>query len=155
MGEKRIMKKGFTILMALVITFFTVPFGGITALAGGEVYDDIAEGEHDIIAKALHADKDEPSGAAGFINEKAKLFVQDGVVDLTITVPHNEMAEIEGLQIEGKEPVKKGEDWTYQLDALKIELDAQVQYVVPMMGLEHDVSFRFLLEGLDEIPVKE
>src|SRR5699024_12254568 len=137
------MKKGFTILMALVITFFTVPFGGITALADGKVYDDIKDGEHSIVAKALHADKDEASGAASFIEEEAILSIKDGEINLTITIPHNEMAEIKGLQIEGKEPVKDGGNWTYQLDVVKQELDAQVQYEVLALNMKHDVTLRF------------
>src|SRR5699024_1780690 len=35
------------------------------------------------------------------------------------------------------------------------ELVSQVQYAVPSFDIEHDVPFRFMLEGLDELPVKE
>src|SRR5699024_4093937 len=46
-------------------------------------------------------------------------------------------------------------DMTYELTNLKSELNAQVQYEVPLFGLDHDVPFRFILEGLDDLPVKE
>src|SRR5690625_394336 len=157
-GGKSGMRKSFIMCLALVLTFFTMPFGGITALADEKVFDDIEDGEYDITAKALHADKDEASGAAGFIEEEAILSIQDGEVELTITIPQNEMAEIEGLQIEGNAPITQDEDtgnWTYKLDTLKPELVSQVQYAVPSLGMEHDVPFRFMLEGLDELPVKE
>src|SRR5699024_5929538 len=48
-----------------------------------------------------------------------------------------------------------GRNMTYQLSELKSEFKAQVQYAVPAIGLEHDVPFRFILEGLDELPVQE
>src|SRR5690625_1678436 len=157
-GGKSRMRKSFIICLALVLTFFTMPFGGMTAMADGKAFDDIEDGEYEITAKALHADKDEASGAAGFIEEDAILSIQDGEVELTITIPHNDMAEIEGLQIEGNAPITQDEgtgNWTYKLDTLKPELVSQVQYAVPSIGMEHDVPFRFMLEGLDELPVKE
>src|SRR5699024_6069895 len=60
--------------------------------------------------------------------------------------------------IEGNAPITQDEgtgNWTYKLDTLKPELVSQVQYAVPSIGMEHDVPFRFMLEGLDELPVKE
>src|SRR5699024_539161 len=157
-GGKSRMRKSFIICLTLVLTFFTMPFGGMKAMADGKAFDDIEDGDYEITAKALHADKDEASGAAGFIEEDAILSIQDGEVELTITIPHNDMAEIEGLQIEGNAPITQDEgtgNWTYKLDTLKPELVSQVQYAVPSIGMEHDVPFRFMLEGLDELPVKE
>lgn len=153
------MKKTLNILLALIIAFFTLPFSGNTVLADEKTYDDIEDGEYDIVAKAWHADKDEESGAAPFINEDAVLSIQDGEAELTITVPNNPMAIIEGLQVEGVEPTidetDDGKDMTYSLSELKSELNAQVQYNVPAINLEHDVPFRFILEGLDDLPVNE
>lgn len=149
------MKKFFKIMLATILAIFTIPFGGIAALADGKVYDNIEDGEYEITAKALHADKDEPSGAAGFISEEATLIVNNGEIEFTIVVPHNDMAEITGLQIEEIEPTVDGEQWTYSLSSLKSELDAQVQYEVPALNMKHDVPFRFVLEGLDELPEKE
>src|SRR5699024_4085621 len=103
--------------------------------------------------KALNADTYEASGAAGFINEKAVLSVQDGAFKLTITIPHNDMAEITSLQIEGAEPTINGDAWTYDLSNLKSELNAQVSYEVPSIEMVHDdLPFRFILEGLDDLP---
>src|SRR5690625_7271611 len=42
---------------------------------------------------------------------------------------------------------------TYKLDSLESELSAQVQYEVPSLEMNHDVSFKFVLEGLDELPI--
>src|SRR5690625_1102353 len=136
------MRKSFNILLVLLIAFFTLPFGGYTVSAGEKVYDNIKDGEYDIIAKAINADKDEPSGAAGFIEEDAVISVQDGTIELTITIPHNEMAQVSGLQIEGNEPKviedEEAKHKTYTLEHLKSELMAQVQYEVPMLDMKHD-----------------
>src|SRR5699024_3083278 len=80
-------------------------------------------------------------------------------VEITIGVPNGDMATIDGIQIEDKEgKVEEKDDityYTFALDELKKELHSQVQYSVPAIGLEHDVPFRFILEGLDELPVKD
>lgn len=155
------MKRKFTLLLTVLFTLFTLPINGLTVLAAedGKTYDDIKDGTYEIIAKALNADKDEASGAAGFINEGATLVIEGDLIQLIITVPNNDMAEIEGIQVEGKEAEisESGDDkvYTFTLDTLKEELNAQVQYEVPDFGLEHDVPFRFKLEGLDELPVIE
>src|SRR5699024_7713627 len=108
-----------------------------------KVYKD---GEYDITAKALHADKDEASGAASFIDESAIILIDNGQIKLAISIPKNEMAEIKGLQIEGINPVKEETDdsviYTYALNELKEILNAQVQYEVESMGMEHDVPLR-------------
>lgn len=150
------MKKTFKLLMAFVIALFTLPVFGSPVFAQDVEYED---GEYNITAKAMHADNDEPSGAAGFISEEALLSIQDGNYELTITVPNNDMAQISGLQVEGAEPTIEETDearnMTYQLSDLTSELNAQVQYEVPALDMKHDVSFRFVLEGLDDLPVVE
>lgn len=152
-------KKNFPLVLAILFTIFTLPMNGLTVLAEDKTYDDIKDGTHNIKAKATHADKDEASGAAGFLNEEAKLTIKDGKSQLVISVPHNDMASIEGIQIEGKEATVEEKDnytnHTFNLSSLKKELNSKVQYAVPSLGMEHDVAFRFILEGLDELPVKE
>src|SRR5690625_3092238 len=117
------MKKSFNIFLVLVITFFTLPFAGNTVSADDKVFDNIDDGVHEIKIDALHATEDKPSGAAGFISKDAKLSIQDGEVKLTLTIPHNETAEVTGLQIEGVEPVveedEKAKYKTYKIDSLK------------------------------------
>src|SRR5699024_8097797 len=120
---------------------------------------DVCSSDLNITAKAMHADKDEASGAAGFLNEEAKLIIKDGKSQLVISVPHNEFASIEGIQIEGKEATIEEKDdhtnHTFNLSNLKKELNSKVQYAVPSIGMEHDVPFKFILEGLDELPKKD
>lgn len=154
------MKKLFSTLLVLTIAFFTLPFSGNTVLADGKNFDEIEDGDHDITAKALHETKDEASGAAGFISEDAILSVKEGKAQLTITIPNNDMAEIKDLKIEGQEPVvnegKEAKEMTFDLADYKTEFNATVHYVVPSMNMDHeDVPFRFVLEGLDNLPVKE
>src|SRR5699024_1266687 len=43
----------------------------------------------------------------------------------------------------------------FNLNKLKQELSSQIQYVVPSFGIDHDVPFRFNLEGLEDLPVKK
>lgn len=152
-------KKNFPLALAILFTIFTLPVNGLTVLAEGKIYDDIKDGTHNITAKAMNADKDDASGAARFLNEEAKLIIKDGKSQLVISVPHNDMASIEGIQIEGKEATIEEKDdhtiHTFNLSSLKKELNSQVQYAVPAIGLEHDVAFRFILEGLDELPKKD
>src|SRR5699024_11962855 len=42
----------------------------------------LKNGTYDITAKAMNADSDEPSGAAGFISEDAQIIIKDGNVKL-------------------------------------------------------------------------
>ncbi|PAV29613.1 hypothetical protein CIL05_09560 [Virgibacillus profundi] len=144
-------------ILTLIIAILALPILSTSVFAEETVvYED---GEYLITAKAINADTSERSGAAGFLNEEATLNIKDGEATLTITVPHNEMAEITGLQVEGDKPdVTEDETARYmafKLANLKSELNAQVQYEVPSIGLEHDVPFKFVLEDLDEIPVVE
>lgn len=144
-------------IFTLLVAILALPiFSGAVLAEEAVVYED---GEYGVIAKAINAETGEKSGAAGFLKEEAALTIKDGKATLTITVPHNEMAEITGLQVEGKEPaVTEGDDADYlafSLIELKKELNAQVQYEVPSIGLVHDVPFKFVLEGLDQIPVVE
>src|SRR5690625_3329738 len=134
------MKKSFTILMALVITFFTVPFGGITALAEEKVYDDIADGEYEIDIEALHATEDKSSGVAGNIANSAKLFVQDGKISLEVTLIEKEDSKVTKLQIEKKDPIKSTPDGnkryeTFVIDDLSPILNANVSYQAIFGGM--------------------
>ncbi|AOV06946.1 NEAT domain-containing protein [Sporosarcina ureilytica] len=145
-------------LMSLLIAILALPFFSGAVFA--EETKQFADGEHKITAKALNADTGEPSGAAGFINEAATLTIKNGEATLTITVPHNPMAEITGLQIEGINPtVTKGANATYmafKLANVKSELNATVSYEVPSLNMVHDnLPLKFALVGLDTIPTVE
>ena len=157
-GEIRKMHKNFKIVFALLIAIFTLPLLGNTVLAETEDYD-LEDGEYPIDIEALHVEKDQPSGAASFIGKKAILSIQNGKIELRVTIPNNEMAEITGLQVGQNDPtVEKADEanyYTYQLNELTTYLEAQVQYEVPSMGMNGDEPFRFHLKGLDELPVKE
>src|SRR5699024_6210829 len=73
----------------------------------------------------------------------------------TVEVPTNPMATIDWMKIEGAEPIgKDGDLWTYKLSSIQEIVNAEIEYQVPAMGLEHVVSFRFKLEGLDSLPEK-
>jgi len=149
--------KNFKLILTLLIGILTLPLLGSTALAETESYD-LEDGGYEIDLESLHANEDEESGAAGFIGDKASLSIEDGNIELTVTIPHNDMAEITGLQVEGSDPtVEKGDEadyYTYQLDDLATYLSGQVQYEVPDV-IEGDEPFRFHLKGLDKLPVKE
>lgn len=148
------MRKWFLVLIAAVLA---LPLFGTSVFAEEEVvYED---GDHAIKAISLKKDSDDPSGAAGFINEKAVLKIVDGKAILVITVPHNEMAEVTGIQIEGTKATvtedAAAKYMAFPLETIKAELNAQVQYEVPAIDMKGDEPFRFILEGLQEIPVVE
>src|SRR5699024_2619360 len=116
--------------------------------------------EYDIIIKALHADKDEPSAAADYINEQAKISIKDGKYILTITVPKDDQFSIYGMQIDGTTKTKEEDEnniyFIFELEELNEMLDAHTQYEVPAFNLDHDVDFRIqIVEGLDKIPEYE
>lgn len=154
------MSKKFIPVFSIILLLVSLVAPGIQPVAAEEKEEKVFEdGEYDITAKALNTDSDEASGAAGFIKEDAKLMIENGQIKLAITIPNNDMAEIKGMQIEGKAPEKEEKDdsvvYTYVLNELQEELSAQVQYEVPSLNMEHDVPFRFELEGLDNLPLKE
>src|SRR5699024_1467604 len=112
--------------------------------------------EYDIIIKALHADKDEPSAAADYINEQAKVSIKDGKYILTITVPKDDQFSLYGMQIDGATETKEEDEnniyFIFELEELNEMLYAQTQYEVPAFNLDHDVDFRIqIVEGLDQI----
>lgn len=156
-GEKSGMQRYLKIVFALIIALFTMPLDQ-TVFADTQSLD-VEDGEYTIDVESLHAEKDEKSGAANFIGQQATLTVQEGKIALTITIPNNEMAEITGLQVKGKEPKIEKDDkakyFTYELDELTTYIDAKVQYEVPSMGMKGDEPFRFHLKGLDDLPVKK
>lgn len=143
------------VMLVSILVLALNPFGQLFTHAASGQYDNIKHGEYPITAKALHADSDQPSGAASFLKEDVKLTVNENGIELTFTIPHNPMAFIGGMQIEGVEGVQNGEQWTYKLSTLKQLYNARVQYEVPAMNMNHDVPLRFSLEGLENLPVAE
>src|SRR5699024_10778145 len=133
--KKKIQSK-FALALAILFTIFTLPVSGLAATAETETYDDIKDGTYDITEKAMDANEDKESAAAGFINEKAKLSVKEGKTELTISIPQTDGVEMEGIQIEGIKPKVEKEEgvehFTYQLNNLKTELNSQIQYKVDM-----------------------
>src|SRR5699024_1538089 len=122
---------------------------------------DYEDGTYDIIAKALHEDKDEPSTAADYINEEAEVIIKNGELDLKITVPKNDQFSIYVLHKQGDEQTKvEDEDnlyYFFHLDEQNIEeaiINVVASYEVPDMDFTHeDVNFRFQLEELDDLTV--
>src|SRR5699024_10196440 len=137
-----------TIIFSKVLLLMSL-FGQQPVPAETSSYNNIEPGSYDNTAKALNADQDEASGAAGFIDENATLTVTEDSCSCTINIPNTPRAEISGLQVEGAEHVEKsGTKWTYQLNEIKEILSAQTQDEVPMFNMKHYVPFRFKLEGL-------
>src|SRR5699024_1057608 len=104
----------------------------------------------------LHADKDEPSAAADYINEQAKVSIKDGKYILTITVPKDDQFSLYGMQIDGATETKEEDEnniyFIFELEELNEMLYEQTQYEVPEVNLDHDVDFRIkIVEGLDQI----
>ena len=163
------MKKGFTILMALIITFFTVPFGGITALADEKVYDDIEDGEYKIGVKAVEETSDKESAANGFLIDEATLSVTGDVITLTFdyTKDFDMDYGISWTKLENEDPIASGEDekasyFKFQINEIKEIYKAAMNYYVPGMPGDmgdkekgHSVNYRIVLntDDLNKLPV--
>src|SRR5699024_5560834 len=80
----------------------------------------VKDGTYDITAKAMHEKENKPSGAAGFINEDAQLIVKNGEFKLKIGVPEDDIANIDGIQVENKKIYKQSKIYeiyyTFDLD---------------------------------------
>lgn len=143
------------IVSALLLAFNVQLLGDPSAYAA-ESYDDLADGEYTFDTQTLTANTEEQSAAQTFLGKTVTLTIQDDQAFFTVEVPENPMASIDWMTIQGAEPVKKdGDKWTYQLNAIEDILQAEIEYQVPAMNLEHVVSFRFVLEGLEELPKAE
>src|SRR5699024_5032714 len=79
----QMIKKLTPISLLAVLLFLIIPEHKTSASS----YED---GTYNITANALHIDKDEPSVAADYINEAAEVIVENGEMNLQVTVPKNE-----------------------------------------------------------------
>src|SRR5699024_6873945 len=158
------MKKSINILLALMITFFTLPVGGITAFADEksdeEGYGNIEDGEYDIDIKLLKEGTDEESAAAGFMNTEATLIIENGKLELTFYIPKNDTMSFNKFEVEELIPTVKETDsnyhYSFNLNEHKTKLTSIVSYEVPMMNLVHeDVGMDIEVVGLDELHEKE
>lgn len=152
------MKRSFSILFALVIAFFTLPFAS-TVAADGKVYDDIEDGEYEITANALKKNTNESSTAAQYMDDKAILKIDNNNVELTLFIPKNDAMEFKKLELDGIEPsIKDSGDshaYTFKLKTLVSKIPAVTTYEVPFIGLVHEnVKMDFELIGLDDLPIK-
>lgn len=133
------MRKSFTILMALVIAFFTVPFGGITALADSE---DKKQIEYEI----MHENGEATSVADNFFLKPGLLFEKGGKKYVEIAITSGDMVRDLG-SVHGKaEVIKKNEDGSILVqlpvndDLSETEIDMHV--VVPgLYDQEHEALF--------------
>ncbi|HLR23029.1 MAG TPA: NEAT domain-containing protein [Pseudogracilibacillus sp.] len=145
-------KKLTPISLLAVLLFLIVPADKTSASS----YED---GTYNITANALHIDKDEPSVAADYINEAAEVIVENGEMNLQVTVPKSEEFSLYSLKKQGDAETKEEDDnnlyYSFSLteqDKENAMINVITSYEVPSMDLVHeDVEFRFQLEGLDKI----
>lgn len=152
------MRKSFNILLALVITFFTLPFGGITALADELDPKDLTEGVYTLDYTFLTDGTDEPSIMDGFTDGPAYVKVdKDGnqLIELTFTsadmikwfkVSGNDVKVIE----EDKEANTRIVE--FAVDDITNKLGGSVYVEVPgMYSTEHDVDLIFHTDSLEAV----
>lgn len=161
------MKKSISILFALIIAFFTLPFGSNLAFADGD-YDNIKDGEYDLDITSLEKGTDEASVANDFVHN-AVLSIDGDNATLTIDVGADGGAyedfdfNIEWVKVDGNDPIatnEKGEfiAYTFNLKSVASKIGAEMKYVVPgFPALEdgHEVEFDMELSGLDDLPKVE
>lgn len=171
MGEKIIMKKIVNIFLAVLITLFSFPIGGLSVNAEENSYNDIEDGEYNLTAKLLKEGSDEESAAADFMSEEVTLSVKDGEKQITFFIPNNEAMEFKKFELEGVNPtiesgtgkhkgeIVNGNNYTFALQTVKTKLSSIVTYSVsipPNIEFEHeDLGMDIKLIGLDELPKME
>ena len=154
-GAYELLKKmrGLTpIMMVAVVLFLMMPIGKSFAAS-------YVDGEYDVSVNALHADKDEASVAADYINEGAKVIVNEGEAELKITVPKDEEFSLYSLKKQGASEKQEEDDnnlyYYFSLDEADIDnamIHVVTSYEVPSMDFDHEnVDFRFQITGLDNI----
>src|SRR5690625_4164364 len=141
------MRKYFQIFLVGILAIFAVSFGGMTAFAEEQVYDDIADGEYEINASSSS------SAADGFLTGKAVLIVDGKELNLVVSYSA-EGYKHKWTKLEGEKPVKEEEQdgikyFTFEIDKVKSKYDKEMEYAVPgFPGLEdgHEVSYDLILD---------
>lgn len=165
------MRKNFTIFMVLILTFFTMPFGGLTVLADGGNYEDIKDGDYQISVEALETNSDETSAADGFLIDKATLSVDGDDTRITFYYTKDFPMDygINWTKLEGNDPIEEDENdqeftYTFKIDEIKETYAAAMNYYVPGMPGDmgdkekgHSVDYRIVLDAdeLGDLPEKE
>lgn len=153
------MKKFINIFLAVLITLFAFPVNAVNVSAEGKVYDDIADGTYEIVAKAMHENGDKESGAQSFIETKAALVVENGKYELKLFVPNSDIAEVTGLQLDNQdakiENVKDGRYFIFEFNNVSTKYNSSVQYIINDFDKENNHSLLYIIEGLDNLPKVE
>lgn len=152
------MKKSFTILMALVITFFTVPFGGLTALADELDPENLAKGVYTLDYTFLEEGTDNPSAMDGFTNGPAYVNVdEDGNQLVRVTLTGASM--IKWFKVNGQDVTVLEEneeantkDVEFKVENLTEKQEGHVYVEVPdLYSTEHEVDLVFHISSLESI----
>lgn len=157
--------KNFKLVVSLLVGIFALSIMGNTAFAAGS-YDNIADGEYNIEVRSLEKGGTDVSGADNFIHNPS-LTIKDGNTTLTLEVGAGDGPfagfdfSIDWVTVDGKKPISEREDgnstyFTFQLNEVKTNIPAGMQYVVPGVFPDgHAVEFDLELTGLDALPVKD
>src|SRR5690554_4504495 len=152
------MKKSFTILMALVITFFTVPFGGLTALADELDPENLAKGVYTLNYTFLEKGTDNASAMDGFTDGPAYVDVdEDGNQFVTVTLTSASM--IKWFKVNGQDVTVLEEneeantrDVEFKVENLTEKQEGHVYVEVPgLYSTEHKVDLVFHISSLESI----
>lgn len=153
------MQKFFKIMLATIITIFTIPFGGITALADSDkVYDDIKDGEYKIKIELLTKGTDDTSIANQYVNEDAKLNIENGKAELVIAIPKLDGFKFEEFEIEGvkfeKTETEEIDYYKFKINEVKSKLASVITYTLtePFEFYHPNVGMDIELVGLDDLP---
>src|SRR5699024_2002859 len=103
------------------------------------------DGTYNITANALHIDKDEPSVAADYINEAAEVIVENGEMNLQVTVPKSEEFSLYSLKQQSHAETKEEDDnnLSYSLSLTDQEEEDTMSHVItsdggPAMDFVHE-----------------
>jgi len=159
------------IFLAVLITLFSFPIGGLNVSAEGKTYDDIKDGEYKIGVTALETNSDKESGADSFLINKATLKVDGENITLETNYTKDVSMEygINWAKIGDNAPVYQEENdkaftYVFEIDEIKESYPASMNYYVPRMPGDmgdkekgHSVDYRIVLdkEDLAKLPVKD
>src|SRR5690625_1952093 len=143
------MRKSFNLLLALVIAFFTLPFGGITALADELDPRNLTEGVYTLDYTFLKKGTEDASTMDGFTDGPAYLKVDtDGNQFVAMTFTSASM--IEWFKVSGQDVTVLVEDEEantreveFAVDDLTKKLDGNIYVDAGFYSQEHEVDLVF------------
>src|SRR5699024_9778213 len=158
-GGKSRMRKSFIICLALVLTFFTMPFGGMTAMADSEIDpENLNEGVYKLDYTFLEKGKDSASTMDNFTEGPAYVKV-DKAGHQFVAVTFTSASMIQWFKVNGQDVTNLQEDEANDTKVVEFKVNnltekqaGNVFVEVPgMYSTEHEVDLEFVVDSLETL----